>query len=553
MAIAALAEFVVGGYRIGVPSLWRDEAATISGSQRSAGAIWALMRNQDAVHGPYYFLMHVVIVVAGTSATVLRLPSLIAMSLAAGLTATLGARLARASDLPAPRAVGLVAGLMLAAVPLTTRYAQEARPYALTTLCAVLATYLLAGAVAKGGSGTAAGAVAAQATGERGRPGARRWAWWAGYTAALVLTGLFNLFAVLLAVGHGVSLLAANRATGPAAAPDSAVPDSAVPDSAVPDSAVAPAPGARLPVGTLGRWLTSCVVAAVVLAPIAIFSVSQSAQLNWVTRPNASTVATLVRDFSGATLLIPVAVLLGWLGCIAGRGIRRGRGLTLAVVTLPWLVLPPAVLIAASLAHPVYVERYVMFCLPALSLLMAAGLIWLVDATARAVAARGRAVTTWPGRALAVAPAAVIAAIIVVAVVGPQIQIRQAGSRTDNLRAVAAVIAAHERPGDAVLYLPWDAAIVAMAYPGPFAHLRNIGLGVSPVASATLRGLPVGASVLAARLHGVTRVWTIRWLQPPAPGPPTPADIVATRAVARMHLIGRWRIASVLLSLYSAG
>ena len=38
-AIPALAELLVGGYRIGVPSLWRDEAATISGSQRSLPAI----------------------------------------------------------------------------------------------------------------------------------------------------------------------------------------------------------------------------------------------------------------------------------------------------------------------------------------------------------------------------------------------------------------------------------------------------------------------------------------------------------------------------------
>ena len=82
--IPALAELVVGGYRIGVPSLWRDEAATISGSQRSLGAIASMLRHEDAVHAPYYVLMHPVIAVGGTSATVLRLPSLIAMTLAVG-------------------------------------------------------------------------------------------------------------------------------------------------------------------------------------------------------------------------------------------------------------------------------------------------------------------------------------------------------------------------------------------------------------------------------------------------------------------------------------
>ena len=41
----------VGGYRIGAPSLWRDEAATISGSHRPVAAILSLIRHQDAVHG----------------------------------------------------------------------------------------------------------------------------------------------------------------------------------------------------------------------------------------------------------------------------------------------------------------------------------------------------------------------------------------------------------------------------------------------------------------------------------------------------------------------
>src|SRR6266699_2524414 len=167
VVVPALAELLVGGYRIGSPSLWRDEAATISGSQRPVSAIAAMVQHEDAVHGPYYLLMHLVIAAGGISATALRLPSLIAMCLAVGLTAALGRRLAEASGMAAPQAAGLLAGLALTAVPLTTRYAQEARPYALTTLFAVLATYLLVRAVAS-----------------------PRWPWWVLYAAALLLTGL---------------------------------------------------------------------------------------------------------------------------------------------------------------------------------------------------------------------------------------------------------------------------------------------------------------------------------------------------------------------------
>lgn len=40
------------------PSLWFDEAATISGSTRSVPELWRLIHNVDAVHGLYYLVMH---------------------------------------------------------------------------------------------------------------------------------------------------------------------------------------------------------------------------------------------------------------------------------------------------------------------------------------------------------------------------------------------------------------------------------------------------------------------------------------------------------------
>lgn len=487
VAIPVLAELVVGGYRIAGPSLWRDEAATISGAQRPFGSILSLTLHQDAVHGPYYLLMHAVIAVGGTSETALRLPSLIAMGLAAGLTAVLARRLACVAGLAAPDVVGLLAGLALVAVPLSTRYAQEARPYALTTLFAVAATY----AVVR----------AAQSEG---------WPWWICYAAALTLTGLLNLFAILLVVAHGLSLLAA---------------------------------GDRRP---LRRWIAACAVAAVLLAPLAVLSARQSAQLNWVTRPGLSTIASLVRDFSGATVAIPVIGLLGLLGCVAGAGLRRGRGLTLAVVALPWLVVPPVVLIAVSLADPVYVERYVVFCLPALALLVAAGLAGLVRLVTSL--ARKRGLADRPARVLGLVPAVLLGALVIGALAGPQRSIRLPSARADNLRAVAGVVAANERAGDAILYLPWDTELASVAYPAPFARLRDIGLGEAPVASDTLRGLPARASVVVSRLREVSRVWTIQW----TPALPSPGSVQASILGAQgLRLLHRWHIQSVVLSIYA--
>ena len=501
VVIPALAELAVGGYRIGVPSLWRDEAATISGSQRPVSAIAAMVPNEDAVHGPYYLLMHLVIAAGGISPTTLRLPSLIAMCLAVGLTAALARRLALAAGMAAAQAAGLLAGLALTAVPLTTRYAQEARPYALTTLFAVLATYLLVRAVAS-----------------------PRWSWWALYAAGLVLTGLFSLASMLLVGAHLASLLVARRTS---------------PDA---DAQAAGPPWRRV----LGRWLAACVAAAVLLTPIAVLSAGQSAQLNWVRTPDLGTIATLLRDFAGSAALIPVIGLLAAAGSVEGSGLRRRGGLTLSVIALPWLVLPPALLLAVSLVHPIYVERYVLFCLPALALLTSAGLIWIARMARRALAGRGL-----PGRRadlLAAAVPVVLVVVIAAALAGPQGEIRQVGARPDNLRAVAAVIAGHELPGDAILYLPRDTELVSVAYPAPFRRLRDVGLGRSAVASGTLRGTAASPGVVAVRLRQVRRVWTVQWAVPLSPTTVAPASLA--RLLAPMRVIGRWHVQSVILRLY---
>ena len=518
VVIPVLAELIAGGYRIGGPSLWRDEAATISGSQRPLADLLAMIGRQDAVHGFYYLVMHPVVAAWGISPTTLRLPSLIAMCLTAGLTAALARRLAAASGIPGAQAIGLLAGLALVAVPLTTRYAQEARPYALTSLFAVLTSYLLVRAVAR-----------------PGRPS------WLLYGLALLFTGLFSLFAVLIAVAHGVSLWWARPRTGGETRPRPASP---LPQARPPGSG----PAGSVTAVVLRRWLAACAAVAALLAPVAYLSAGQAAQLSWVTKPTVSTVASLLRDFAGATTLLPVVVLLAILGCLAGLGWRRARGLSLATLALPWLVLPPVLLIGVSLARPVYVERYVLFCLPALALLTAAGLAWLTVLARRALAGRG--LGRRQADVLAAVPAALLVVAMLAALAGPQRAIRQPGARADNLRAVAAVVSRNERPGDAIVYLPQDTELVGVAYPAPFRRLRDIGLGRSPDASGTLRGLPAEPGVVAARLRSVPRVWTVVWAH--ALGQATAVPVRLARLLSSLRLIRTWRVQSVVLRLYAA-
>jgi mannosyltransferase len=128
VVVAVMAGLVCGFDRLGVPSPWRDEAATVDAAQRPVAQIFALLGHVDAVNGAYYLGLHPVIVFLGSSPTVIRAPSVLAMAAAAGFTAALGRRLAALGGLPAPALTGLLAGLLLVAAPHATRYAQDARP-----------------------------------------------------------------------------------------------------------------------------------------------------------------------------------------------------------------------------------------------------------------------------------------------------------------------------------------------------------------------------------------------------------------------------------------
>ena len=73
-------------------SFWTDEAATISASGRSLSELWRMTDTIDVVHAAYYAVMHLWTSVFGSSPFALRLPSALAMGVAAGGVAGRGDR-----------------------------------------------------------------------------------------------------------------------------------------------------------------------------------------------------------------------------------------------------------------------------------------------------------------------------------------------------------------------------------------------------------------------------------------------------------------------------
>ena len=88
------------------------------------------------MHGLYYLLMHGWVAV-GTSPAVLRIPSVIAMAVAAALMVILGRRLTGSGW------AGLFAGLIMVLTPSISFYAQTARSYAMVFACVLGATLAL--------------------------------------------------------------------------------------------------------------------------------------------------------------------------------------------------------------------------------------------------------------------------------------------------------------------------------------------------------------------------------------------------------------------------
>jgi mannosyltransferase len=456
--------------------------------------------------------MHVVAAAVGTSATALRFPSLCAMVVATAFTAAIGRRtaaLAQANSadrgrLNVPALTGFLSGMVFATAPYMTYYAQMARSYAIVTMFATIATYLLLSAYPDG-----------------------RWRWWSAYAAAVALTGLFNLFALLIVAAHGVTLLL----TGAGGR----------------DGRGQQGSGhwiGRVPV----RWLAACAAALIVLGPLLRVAQGQQRQIAWLTRPDANTIKRLAEDFAGSKeLLVPFA-LLALAGLVAACLTDNWPPLNPAAIALPWLVVPPFLLIAVSFVKPVYYERYVEFCLPALAILVGAGLVAIVRLASAAPLRRMG--LTWVPVAAAVLVVLGLAALLV----GPQGAIRQTAARPDNLRLASAIVAAHEQPGDVVFYIPLNMHVLGTGYPAPFERLRDIALARSPIASGTLTGTEITSpALLKSRFTDVRRVWVVTGASNykfPVPGTPVDKEKMALIAGAGMHIIHRWMAGEVMLTLY---
>ncbi|WP_231976775.1 hypothetical protein, partial [Mycobacterium sp. E740] len=310
VAVFAVAVSAAGAAR---PSLWFDEAATISASTRSVPELWRLLHNIDAVHGLYYLLMHGWFAVFPVTEFYSRLSSCLAVGIAAAGVVVLARQFSG-------RTLAVCAGIVFAILPRVTWAGIEARSYALTAAAAVWLTVLLVVGVRRN----------------------TRWLW-ACYGLAVVAASLLNVFVVLLVLGHAVALasLGARRAAVQRWIAAVAVALTAV----VPFLAFGRTQIAQV------RWIS----------PLGWHTVAEVVQEQYFDHSVAFAVA------AGVVLALPLVMRRFR---PADAGVRP-----LVVLSIAWIALPTAVLlIYSAFLEPVYYPRYLTYTSPAMALLLAVGL-----------------------------------------------------------------------------------------------------------------------------------------------------------------------------------
>ncbi|MFJ8332308.1 hypothetical protein [Streptomyces sp. NPDC094437] len=292
---------------------------------------------------------------------------------------------------------------------------------------------------------------------------------WAGYGAVVLAACLLHEFAVLAPVAHLVALDREARRTG-----------------------------LRVTAGV-------CVA----LAPLAVLSMGQSEQVAWI------------GVGAGALLGVGATTAVGVACALLLR--RTGRRET-ATVALPLLVLPPLLLLSASLVEPLYVDRYVLYAQAGTALLVGAALERVRIAVILVAA-------------LALTPFSV--------------GLRTPGSRTDDVRAIAEAVREAGRGADGVVYLPARRRVWSLPDPTPFRDLNDLALAAGPSASHTLYGTEVPATAVRSRLLAASRIVA---LSDPAGQPldRTAAEVTKRRVlVAEFEECGTWAVRGARVTVYA--
>ena len=299
---------IAGGGR---PSLWFDEAATISASTRTVPELWRMLGNIDAVHGLYYLIMHGWFTIFPATEFWSRLSSAMAVGVAAAGVVVLAKMLAS-------RSVAITAGIVFAILPRVTWAGIETRSYALSMVLAVWITIFVLEAA------------------RRNKP-----RWWLAYSTLVVAGGLLNVFLVLIVPVHAVVVATASGSK----------------------------PVRRAWVVSAGAGLAA-ITPFLLFTQTQLFQVRWITTLT----DNPLLSITRDQYFDHAmvfAILAGIAIVAGLIAVPRHGQLVSDHPWRVVVVAAAWATLPTIAMFAYSaLRQPIYYPRYLSFTTPAMALLI---------------------------------------------------------------------------------------------------------------------------------------------------------------------------------------
>jgi mannosyltransferase len=307
LALPSVVSIVTGLVGARQRQLWLDEYATWWASTLNRRDFSALIKHLDTVQAPYYVLMHYWIRVFGDSPLSMRIPSIVAMAVATWFVVQIAAQLYQP-------AVGLLAGLLMSAVPFMGLYAQTARGYAFVVMAAAGATLALFRALDSG-----------------------RWRWWALYAVALVGVGAFHLVALMILLPHAIAIWWHVRREG----------------------------GRRI---LLVGWLAAAFAALLVVSPIVVRGYHQAGQIGGGVHGFNNVMFLVVYAFRNN--LAAAAVV--WFAAAGACLVPAVRSRVIALVA--WAALPYALVVPTMGILNLASLRYLLFALPPWFVLAAAAM-----------------------------------------------------------------------------------------------------------------------------------------------------------------------------------
>lgn len=395
------------------------------------------------------------------------------------------------------RRVALIAAALFAFNAYSVRYAQEARSYALFLLLATLSSGLLIAFLRE--------------------PSRRNWR---GYVLFSVLAVYAHFYALLLVVVHWLAVrsLGSNDQSSP-----------------------------RRSAQVRRAWIA---IGFAVLPVLVFVAKTGAGPIRWIQRPGLRDVLEFYEHLAGGSnwiLAVICAVACIWAVIPLGRTLLA-RGLDWetwrAHFLLVWLFLPVVLTVLLSLGRPVFLARYMIFCLPALLILVAAGLARLGQSWMFAGALTG------------------------ILLLGLQGIVFVYGHDFDNERdasgAASVFILDHAQPGDAVVF---HIAATRVAYEF-FRSLRSGENTASPRFTAQLgpeilfpyhgagldyrdfTGKPT-ADLLRAAGRSHSRVWIMLMNNGPEENPDPTTVMLTSVFPESFPKMLRWRFTRVEVRLYS--